>query len=277
MQISKYLEWFPLSSHPDGVPALYYIEYIDYNDYDNATNYHLEGKECKPNVCTCQNGQPKTGGECLIHDKEDCIPSGCNKGFHFALGLCKSNVGCEKIIDDMLETAVFDDTVFDVKKEGVGIRIKKLNTQYRVVSFPKSQKITSFTVINKGGSEWLSSYFINTPYTKKTSAPSKRAHSIGAYSAYGNSFRTRGAYTTGKIERSGIPEWNNKNDSFSLTKISKFIDLGFTTSNGDSKFTVNPEDYGTYDVQNMTPVIEMHYKDTEIFITNIRDANNPFC
>ena len=74
----------------------------------------------------------------------------------------------DELIDDMLETAVYDDKIFDVKKEDGGIRIKKLNDEWRVVSFPKSQKITSFTVINKSGSPYLCPYFSNTPYTKKT-------------------------------------------------------------------------------------------------------------
>ena len=51
------------------------------------------------------------------------------------------------------------------------IRIKKHNQSWRVVSFPKSHTITSFTVINKSGSESIVPYFINTPYTKKTGYP----------------------------------------------------------------------------------------------------------
>ena len=170
----------------------------------------------------------------------------------------------------------FDDTVFDVKKEGVGIRIKKLNTQYRVVSFPKSQKITSFTVINKSGSNDIAPYFINIPYLKKTDYPhTSKSHSIGTYSDFENKFLTSG---TGKRkQRSGIPKWNNKNVSFTLTKKSKFIDFDFTTSSGNSTVTIDPSQYGTYDVENMTPVIEMNSKDTEILITNVKDADNPFC
>ena len=167
----------------------------------------------------------------------------------------------------MLETAVYDDEVFDVKKKEGGIRIKKLVDGWRVVSFPKSQKITSFTVINKSGSPYLCPYFSNTPYTKKTGYTTDP--SIGTYSHRWNEFTIR---SIGIIDRSGIPTWYDKNDSFTLTKRSKFIDLGFTTSSGDSKFTVVPEKYGTYDVENMTPIIEMYYKDTDIFITNIRDA-----
>ena len=173
----------------------------------------------------------------------------------------------------MLETAVYDDEVFDVKKEEGGIRIKKLVDYWRTVSFPKSQKITSFTVINKSGAINLCPYFSNTPYTEKTCCPT--GPSIGTFSYSENNFRTRGI--SGRIDRNGIPRWRNKNDSFTLTKRSKFIDLGFTTSKGDSKFTVVPEKYGTYDVENMTPIIRMYYKGTDVFITNIRDANNPFC
>ena len=151
-----------------------------------------------------------------------------------------------------------------------------IHCYWRVVSFPKSQKITSFTVINKRGFERIASYFINTPYTIKTGYPdTSRSHSIGSYNMLENKFVTSG--TGKKKEKSGIPKWINKNDSFTITKRSKFIDFDFTTSSGNSTVTVDPSQYGTYDVENMTPVIEMFYKDTDILITNIRDADNPFC
>ena len=210
--------------------------------------------------------------------------------------------GCERIIDHMLETVVYDDRVFDVKKEegGNGIRIKKLKTGWRTVSFPKSQKITSFTVINKRGSNSLFSSFFSTPYIKKTGWPSKKAGhesiSIGAGSFFENYFMLEG--NSLMIVRRGIPKWEDKNDSFTLTKRSNFtsVDLEFTTSSGYSKFTFNATKYdeshnGTYmydlenmsvlvnrfDVENMTPVIQMLKKKTDILITNIRDADNQDC
>ena len=234
---------------------------------------------CEQNVCTCQNGQPKEAGiDCLVHGQEDCISSRCDTGFHFVSGICKSINICGKIIDNMLKTAVFDDTVFDVKKEGgnrEGIRIKKLSNGWKAVSFPKSQDITSFEVINLSGSDYLAPYFSNTPYTGETGYPKD---TIGSESHYENKFPTIGS--SGDTGRTGIPKWNNKNDSSTITKRSKFIDLGFTTSSGNLTFTIDPSqlmNHGTYDVENMTPIVEMYSKDTEILITNVKDAGNPFC
>ena len=190
----------------------------------------------------------------------------------------KQALTCEGIIDDMLETVVYDDQAFEVKKEDGGITIKKLKTEWRTVSFPKSQNIMSFKVINKSGSISLFPYFSNTPYTNKTGYPLyHHTCTIGSRSDEADYFRTRGSEE--EIKGTGIPKWNNKNDSFTLTKKpkSKFIDLSYSTSSGSSKFTVDPNDYGTYDVENMTPVIEMRNKGTDILITNIRDANNQFC
>ena len=64
---------------------------------DCKTGFHFasdlcDTRVCQPNICTCQNGEPKTGIDCLTHGKEDCTPSGCNKGFHFDSGLCQPNI-----------------------------------------------------------------------------------------------------------------------------------------------------------------------------------------
>ena len=90
-------------------------------------------------------------------------------------------LGNERLIDDMIETAVYDDKIFDVKKEDGGIKIKKLlKTPGYVsfVSFPKSQSITSFTVINKSDSAGITTAFINPPYTNISVNPSEASHYI---------------------------------------------------------------------------------------------------
>lgn len=45
------------------------------------TGFHLaEDQICQPNICTCKNGTPLTGVECLEHNLESCRI--CNPGYH---------------------------------------------------------------------------------------------------------------------------------------------------------------------------------------------------
>ena len=77
-------------------------DYRRYDDYpetttkfvtssDCNTGFHFATDHCEQNVCTCQNGEPKTGIDCVAHGKEDCSSTGCNKGFHFDSDLCEEN------------------------------------------------------------------------------------------------------------------------------------------------------------------------------------------
>ena len=103
------------------------------------------------------------------------------------------------------------------------------------------------------GSLFKVSDFI-TPYTKKTGFPNllyddeyhSMIHTIGSRSNYENTFITRGPYRA--VEENGIPKWDNKNDSFTMTKRSKFLDFVFTTSSGNSTVTIEPSQYGGYGI-----------------------------
>ena len=59
-------------------------------------HYDYDSGLCKPNICSCQNGDPKIGADCLIHEKVDCIPSSCHAGFHYTSksdsNICEPNV-----------------------------------------------------------------------------------------------------------------------------------------------------------------------------------------
>ena len=79
-------------------------DYFRYNDYPESTTqivsspscnkgYHFAADHCEQNLCTCQNGEPKNGTNCVTHDKEDCSSTGCDKGFHFDSDLktCEQN------------------------------------------------------------------------------------------------------------------------------------------------------------------------------------------
>ena len=79
----------------------------------------------------------------------------------------------------MVETAVYDKTIFVAKREGLGIRIKKSkDSEWRTISFPESPHITSFKVINRGSKNDNIVYFNSVPYTSTTGQPSTL--SIGA-------------------------------------------------------------------------------------------------
>ena len=172
----------------------------------------------------------------------------------------------------MVETAVYDKTIFDAKREGLGIRIKKSQGAWRTISFPESQHITSFKVINRGGNDNIVN-FNSIPYTSTTGYPETLY--IGADADNDNYLFTKGL---GGI-KSGVPgiiDFNKLNDSIRLTKRSQYIDLEFETSTGSSSASAYAPKYGISDITNMTPLIIM-YNDCELFMTNIRDADNPLC
>ena len=99
----------------------------------------------------------------------------------------------------MVETAVYDKTIFDAKREGLGIRIKKSQGAWRTISFPESQHITSFKVINRGGNDNIVN-FNSIPYTSTTGYP--KTLSIGADA---DNLRTK-LFTKGLGgEKSGVP------------------------------------------------------------------------
>ena len=89
-----------------------------------------------------------------------------------------------------------------------------------------------------------------------------------------------GLYTIGSNASgpsvTGIIKFNNLNDSIRLTKRSEYIDMEFKTSTGSSSASVSASTHGISDITDMTPLIIMEH-DSELFMTNIRDADNPLC
>ena len=54
----------------------------DHHCHSCDASFHAVGKQCKQNVCSCPNGQANTLTACTEHNAEMCVANSCATGYH---------------------------------------------------------------------------------------------------------------------------------------------------------------------------------------------------
>jgi len=264
-----------------------------HKSYYPGSDYAFDSfNRCEQNICTCQNGQPKSGIECVTHKEENCTPTGCNPGFHFDSNsnLCKQNectcrngetkTGIYCIVHGKEDCVAFDSSHMTVKKVRDGFLVEKVGSEkdgnsHSNLVIANYNSVTDYSVefLYADESEYYS-YFCIAGWTTSTMNFKSGIDPLddNLYPTIGHGSMVKNflyaGHNQGPLDTNLGQPWHKFRGKVSMKRENGLLKWYFGTERDNSTIVVRAEDYGL-DETMLNPLIHMYWKGTKILIRNL--------